>query len=189
MVSCFRLVHSTLMQRIGRERIPGRHPRLRLLMNSLCAVSAISTTPRSALDVPNNLFHLFGRKYKLANTAFVVLADDALKILGRAATSKEKFILGGAKFYDDITITHSDNEYFQRHYETKFDPSLCAEPSSKAQAEQIAFAKGEQRGVDDEPSGYRPMYYTKSYKQDPKKIEMSFDCKDPPKSLQVVLVN
>ncbi|KAA8572645.1 hypothetical protein EYC84_003242 [Monilinia fructicola] len=30
-----------------------------------------------------------------------VLADDALKILGRTATLKEKFVLGGAKFYDD----------------------------------------------------------------------------------------
>ncbi|CZR59988.1 probable flavin-containing amine oxidasedehydrogenase [Phialocephala subalpina] len=105
-----------------------------------------------------------------------VLADDALKILGRMASSKEKFVLGGAKFYDDITITHSDSEYFQRRYETRFDPSLCAEPSSEAQADQITFAKGEQRGIDDEPSGYRPMYYTKSYAQDPKKIEMSFDC-------------
>lgn len=98
-----------------------------------------------------------------------------MKILGRSASSKEKFVLGGAKFYDDITITHSDSKYFQKHYETKFDQELCAEPSSKAQADQIAFAKGEQRGQDDEPSGYRPMYYTKSYAQDPKKIEMSFD--------------
>lgn len=106
----------------------------------------------------------------------LVLADDALRILGRKASSREKFVLGGAKFYDDITITRSDSEYFQKHYETKFEPSLCAEPSSKAQEDQITFAKGEQRGTDDEPSGYRPMYYTKSYAQDPKKIEMSFDC-------------
>lgn len=105
-----------------------------------------------------------------------ILADDALKLLGKTATYKEKFVLGGANFYDDITITHSDHEYFQKHYETHFSEALCAEPKSKSQREQIAFAKGEQRGVDDEPSGYRPMYYTKSYKEDPKKIEMSFDC-------------
>jgi hypothetical protein len=105
-----------------------------------------------------------------------VLADDALKLLGRTATIKEKFVLGGAKFFDDITITHSDSKYFQKHYETKFDSDLCARPKSKSQEDQIAFAKGEQRGVDDEPAGYRPMYYTKSYAQDPKKIEMSFDC-------------
>jgi len=35
---------------------------------------------------------------------------------------------------------------------------------------------GEQKGPDGEEKGFRPMYYTKSYKQDPKKIEMSFDC-------------
>ncbi|KAH8683046.1 flavin-containing amine oxidasedehydrogenase-like protein [Tricladium varicosporioides] len=105
-----------------------------------------------------------------------ILADDALKLLGRTASYKERFVLGGAKFYDDITVTHSDHEYFQKHYETRFSPSLCAEPKSKVQRDQIAFSKGEQRGVDDEPSGYRPMYYTKSYKEDPRKIEMSFDC-------------
>jgi hypothetical protein len=99
-----------------------------------------------------------------------------LRILGKIATWRERFVLGGAKFFDDITITHSDGAYFQKHYETKFDPVLCAEPKSKAQENQIAFSKGEQRGQGDEPSGYRPMNYTKSYEQDPRKIEMSFDC-------------
>jgi len=105
-----------------------------------------------------------------------VLADDALKLLGKTASRKEKFVLGGASFYDDITITHSDSNYFKKHYETEFDPKLCADPKSKAQEDQIAFAKGEQKGPDGEEKGFRPMYYTKSYKQDPKKIEMSFDC-------------
>jgi hypothetical protein len=72
-----------------------------------------------------------------------VLADDALKLLGRTATIKEKFVLGGAKFFDDITVTHFDGGCFQKHYETKFDPDLCATPKSKTQEDQIAFAKGE----------------------------------------------
>lgn len=105
-----------------------------------------------------------------------VLADDAKRILGRTATWREKFVLGGASFYDDITITHSDATYFNKIYETKFDPSLCAEPKSKAQEQQIAFAKNESKGADKEPGGYRPMYYTHSYASDPQKIEMSFDC-------------
>ena len=81
-----------------------------------------------------------------------------LKILGRTATWKEKLVLGGARFFDDITITHSDSDYFQKHYETKFDPELCANAETKTQEEQIAFAKGELQGVDGEPTGYRPMY-------------------------------
>ncbi|KAI9796826.1 MAG: hypothetical protein M1833_005969 [Piccolia ochrophora] len=105
-----------------------------------------------------------------------ILADDAKKLLGKAATWKEKFVLGGASFYDDITITHSDTQYFQKHYETSFKPELCAKPKSKAQEDQIAFAKNEARGQDGEPGGYKPMYYTMSYPEDPKKIEMSFDC-------------
>lgn len=42
-----------------------------------------------------------------------VLADDALNILGKTATWREKFVLGGAKFFDDITVTHCDSSYFQ----------------------------------------------------------------------------
>lgn len=105
-----------------------------------------------------------------------VLADDALKILGKSSTMKERFVLSGASFYDDITVTHSDSTYFQKHYETSFSPKLCAEPKSEDQESQIAFAKGEQRSPDREAPGFRPMYFTKSYKEDPKKIEMSFDC-------------
>ena len=105
-----------------------------------------------------------------------VLADDAKKLLGKTASWKEKFVLGGARFYDDITITHSDRAYFDKVYETKFDPKLCAEPKNKSQEQQVQFARSQEKGQDGEPGGFRPMYYTHSYKEDPKKIEMSFDC-------------
>ncbi|KAH7308204.1 hypothetical protein B0I35DRAFT_443122 [Stachybotrys elegans] len=100
-----------------------------------------------------------------------VLADDALRILGKTATRREKFILGGAAFYDDITVTHSDSKYFEEHYETQFQPELCAEPKSQDQKKQIAFSKGE-----GDSDGFRPMYYTFTYQQDPRLIEMSFNC-------------
>lgn len=107
-----------------------------------------------------------------------VLADDALRLLGKTATLRERFILGGARFYDDVTVTHWDNAYFNRQYETQFDARLCAEPKTQAQREQVNFAtKGEGGDNPERPGGgFRPMYYTKTYLQDPKKIEMSFDC-------------
>lgn len=105
-----------------------------------------------------------------------VLADDAKRILGRVATWRESFVLGGARFYDDITITHSDSRYFDNIYETRFDPDLCAKPKSKAREDQIRFSKNEATGEGGEPGGFRPMYYTHSYADDPRKIEMSFDC-------------
>ncbi len=110
------------------------------------------------------------------NLVMCVLADDALKLLGKTATWREKFVLGGAKFFDDITVTHSDSKYFQQNYETHFNPELCAKPKNKQQEEQIAFAKNEREGPGGEPSGYRPMYYTHSYPEDMQKIEMAFDC-------------
>ncbi|KAM5353766.1 hypothetical protein ACJ41O_000416 [Fusarium nematophilum] len=101
-----------------------------------------------------------------------VLADTALNILGETATRCERFVLGGAAFYDDITVTHTDNKYFESHYETRFDPDLCAEPKTEEQKKQVSFSKGE----GDSSSGFRPMYYTYTYADDPKKIEMSFNC-------------
>ena len=106
-----------------------------------------------------------------------VLADTALKLLGKTATMREKFVLGGAKFYDDITVTHSDSDYMKKHYEMTFDSSLCGNPKSEDERDQIAFAKGEKEGPDQEEPGFRPMYFTKSYAgKDAGKIEMSFDC-------------
>lgn len=106
------------------------------------------------------------------NMVMCVQADDAKRILGKSATWREKFVLGGAAFYDDVTVTHTDRDYFQSQYETKFDPELCGEPKSKAQEDQIAFSKSELP----DSHGFRPMYFTKSYKDDPRLIEMSFDC-------------
>lgn len=100
-----------------------------------------------------------------------VLADDALKILGNTATWRENFVLGGAAFYDDLTVTHTDTKYFAAHYETQYEPSLCAEPQSEDQKKQIDFAKSTSADA-----GFRPMYYTHSYQQDPRLIEMSFNC-------------
>lgn len=105
-----------------------------------------------------------------------ILADDAKRLLGKTATWRERFVLGGARFYDDITVTHSDSQYFQRTYETAFDKALCAKPTSKAQEEQISFAKDERAGPMGERGGFKPMYYTHSYAADPRKIEMAFDC-------------
>lgn len=91
-----------------------------------------------------------------------VLADDTLKLLGKTATFKERFVLGGTKFFDDIAIMHSDSKYFQEHYETALSSQLRAEPKSKTQSDQIAFARGLQRGPNNEPAGYPPMYYTRN---------------------------
>lgn len=105
-----------------------------------------------------------------------VLADDAKRLLGKSATWKEEFVFGGARFYDDITITHSDHEYFDKICETKFNPELCAEPKMEGQDAQMKFTKNQGEGQDGEPGGVRPMNYIHSYIPDPDKIEISFDC-------------
>lgn len=103
-----------------------------------------------------------------------LLADESLRVLGKTASWREKFVLGGAAFYDDITVTHTDTKYFASQYETQFKPELCAEPKTEEQKKQIAFARGEPSSS--ATAGFRPMYFTYSYQQDPRLIEMSFNC-------------
>lgn len=97
-----------------------------------------------------------------------VLADDAKRLLGKQATRTERSVLGGAKFFDDITVTHTDAAYFNAHYETKFSEDLAAAAGSDTQKKQLAFARGD--------GNFKPMYYTLSYPADATRIEMSFDC-------------
>ncbi|KAJ5488544.1 hypothetical protein N7539_003434 [Penicillium diatomitis] len=103
-------------------------------------------------------------------------ADEAKKMLDRHATWREKYVLGGVKFFNDITITHSDADYFQNIFEAKYSPSLTAEASTRDRKEQINFAEQPQRCKPDGWEGFSPMYFIHGYKSDPDKIEMGFDC-------------
>ena len=103
-------------------------------------------------------------------------ADEAKKMLDRNATWREKYVLGGVKFFNDITITHSDSDYFQSIFEAKYNPSLTAEPSTRERKDQISFAEQSRRCEKDGWQGFSPMYFIHGYKSDPDKIEMGFDC-------------
>ncbi|KAH7098372.1 hypothetical protein BKA62DRAFT_773464 [Auriculariales sp. MPI-PUGE-AT-0066] len=96
-----------------------------------------------------------------------VLADDAKRLLGSQATNAERAVLGSAKFFDDMTVTHTDEEYLARHYERTFRNELAAEPQNPTQSSQLRFARDNKFG---------PMYFTRSYPSDGSKCEMTFDC-------------
>ncbi|KAI9373425.1 hypothetical protein BJX61DRAFT_533182 [Aspergillus egyptiacus] len=105
-------------------------------------------------------------------------ADESLNLLGGHATWKERFVLGGVRFFDDVTITHTDEKYFNRVFETSAKPELCATPKTQLQLDKLSFATSSpsicQR---DGWKGFQPMYYTHSYAGDEQdKIEMGFDC-------------
>ncbi|KAJ1303778.1 hypothetical protein OPQ81_008201 [Rhizoctonia solani] len=95
-------------------------------------------------------------------------ADTALKILGKSATWMERQVLGSVKYLYDVTITHNDLEYMNKHYETSFKDSLAAEPHPE-------YAKEDQEAVELGRKEFKPLYYTKQYEDDKRKIEMSFD--------------
>lgn len=102
-------------------------------------------------------------------------ADEPKKLLGRLATGLERFVLGGVKFYDDLTITHSDSKYFRDNFEFQYHPELCASLSEECEGK-VAFAKQQARCQRDGSQGFRPMYFTHSVSPDLQNIEMGFDC-------------
>ncbi|ORY57515.1 uncharacterized protein BCR38DRAFT_378265 [Pseudomassariella vexata] len=94
------------------------------------------------------------------------LADTAKRVLGRTASWKEKKVLGSAKFSDDITITHNDSEYMQKHYENFYREDLAVTNTNGVdQTSRLNFAM----------DSFRPMYYIKMYQDDKSKLEMCFD--------------
>ncbi|KAB5578578.1 hypothetical protein GE09DRAFT_1261742 [Coniochaeta sp. 2T2.1] len=95
------------------------------------------------------------------------LADTAKRILGRTANRRESFVLGSAKFSDDLTITHTDSAYMKKHYENFYNPSQAV--SSLSGVDQSARLAAAERS-------FRPMYYIKPYPQDLSRLEMCFDC-------------
>ncbi|KAJ5184051.1 hypothetical protein N7492_001667 [Penicillium capsulatum] len=110
------------------------------------------------------------------NARIIERTDEAKKLLGEQATWREKYVLGGVKFFNDITITHSDSEYFQSIFEAQYDPALCAQPTSQERKNQITFAEQKPSCRKDGWEGFRPMYFTHSFPSDPDKIEMGFNC-------------
>ncbi|KAB5588415.1 hypothetical protein CTheo_8144 [Ceratobasidium theobromae] len=96
-------------------------------------------------------------------------ADTALKVLGKSASWMELKVLGSVKYLHDVTITHNDPEYMNKHYETQFKDSLAAEPS------QDEHGEDDREAIQTAKNEFRPLYYTKQYEEDKSKIEMSFD--------------
>ncbi|KAL7272645.1 hypothetical protein RUND412_004534 [Rhizina undulata] len=99
-----------------------------------------------------------------------VLADTAKRVLGDTASWAERFVLGSAKFSDDVTVTHHDAEYMQRHYTPHFEPSqVVTSLYGIDQSHRVASAQ--------QPGGFEPMYYIKPYAPPhSRKLEMAFDC-------------
>jgi hypothetical protein len=104
-------------------------------------------------------------------------ADEAKTLLGKHATWRERYVLGGVAFYNDITITHSDSEYFNSIFETRYKSDLCTKGASATKTQQIAFAKQQPPTcTSDGWEGFAPMYFTHSFAHAPQCIEMGFDC-------------
>lgn len=103
-------------------------------------------------------------------------ADEAKRMLGRHATWREKYVLGGVKLFNDITITHSDSDYFQKTFEAQYNPNLSARATSKERKDQISFAEQKPICRKDGWERFSPMYFIHTYKTAPDKIEMGFDC-------------
>ncbi|KAM0750661.1 nucleotide-binding domain-containing protein [Meredithblackwellia eburnea MCA 4105] len=98
---------------------------------------------------------------------FATDADAALKILGHGASWFESKVLGNVKYLWDVTVTHSDEAYMRKYYETSYSSKLASDKrdSDEEAQRQFEFAQ----------DNFNPLYYIRSYPDDKKKVEMSFD--------------
>ena len=79
---------------------------------------------------------------------FACGAEASLKILSQGATFLERQVLGNVRYYDDVTYTHTDIDYMNKHYCLNFN-AQCQD---------------------------KPMYFIKSYEgYDLRRVEMSFN--------------
>lgn len=101
-----------------------------------------------------------------------VLADTAKRLLGPSASWLERFVLGNAKFADDITVTHTDVSYMKKHYTNFFDEEQAVD----AIGGEDQTARIEQAKKEGGEGGFKPMYLIKTYPNDRRKLEMCFDC-------------
>jgi len=96
-----------------------------------------------------------------------VLADTAKGILGKQARWIEKRVLGGANFSDDITVTHWDSDYMKKYYENAYN---------EKEAVQNLHGRDETARIETGRNEFKPMYYIRQQKEDPRKLDMCFDC-------------
>ncbi|EIN12852.1 FAD/NAD(P)-binding domain-containing protein [Punctularia strigosozonata HHB-11173 SS5] len=96
-----------------------------------------------------------------------VLADAAKVLLGKTARWVDRFVLGNTKWSDDVTVTHNDVSYMEKWYTPHFDPEFAvAHLHGRDDTQRIEKAKKD----------FRPMYFIKEIPDDPRKLEMCFDC-------------
>jgi hypothetical protein len=94
-------------------------------------------------------------------------ADAAKRILGKTASFTERRILGSCIFANDITVTHTDSAYINRHYEVTFnEEQAAASLSGRDQTARCLFAR----------NNFKPMYLIKTQDSDRSKLDLCFDC-------------
>ncbi|KAJ6263075.1 hypothetical protein Dda_1634 [Drechslerella dactyloides] len=99
---------------------------------------------------------------------FACAADKAKQLLGEQATWWERKVLGGTTWSDDCTVTHWDAGYMEKYYTNHFSEDQVALNPNRDDSARIA--QGQE---------FAPMYYIRSYDEEPDKIEMiiyAFNC-------------
>lgn len=96
-----------------------------------------------------------------------VLADTAQRLLGKTSRWIDRQVLGSTKWSDDITVTHNDIEYMEKWYTCHFDEKHAVSTiAGRDDSDRVARGK----------TDFNPMYLIKNIPQDPKLLEMCFDC-------------
>jgi predicted NAD/FAD-binding protein len=80
-----------------------------------CAVASVDRTSQSARGKVV-VRAADGRSDEFDEIVFACDAELPLRVLDRT-TRMERFALGNVRYFNDITVTHEDHEYMQKHYD------------------------------------------------------------------------
>ena len=75
-----------------------------------------SPTPRQKESVPDGGSDA-ARTLHFDELILACPADGALKLLGKGANLAERCVLGAVEYFDDLTVTHTDEDYMRAHNE------------------------------------------------------------------------
>lgn len=62
-----------------------------------------------------------GRSVRFDDVVFACGAEEARRMLGKGATRLERRLLGNVRYFNDLIVTHEDEEYMRSHYELQLE--------------------------------------------------------------------
>lgn len=125
----------------------------------------------------------FTRDYDAIVFACNTEVSERILRKGTGTTWRERWVFSNIEYFDDVSVTHTDDAYMRKHYdlssfdedeeETDAKTASTKDDDTEITKAVVATKDDVNKGTDNGLRG--DMYFVKTYEDEPEKIEMSFD--------------